>query len=107
MGFDLSATAQCDFCGKYLSSNDAECKEHSQEDVSMHVFRRFRTSLTVRVLATRQYKWQKLADSIGEDWIAWQYLGDRSYFLSQLQQHTISDIPRQAMSTDARNVSVE
>lgn len=106
MGFDFTATAQCNYCGNYLNSSDAEC-EHSGESVRPHIFRRLKSDKLTVIRATPQYKWQKLADTKGEDWIAWVYLGKRSIVSKYLERRSIEDIPQISMSVDARDVELD
>jgi len=104
MGFDFSATAQCELCGNYLNSSDEECSQHSAEDVSLHFFRRLCSDKLTAVRATRDYCWQRLADSKEGDWIAWIYLGDRSLISKYIVDYDISEIPHKQMSHEVTDV---
>ena len=105
MGFSFTATAQCDYCGQLLSSSDEEC-DHDGQKVGTYVFRRIgegRESL-VGVEATPQWKWYNLAEKIGEDWIAYEYLGARDQVDSMLDGNVwggVADLPKISMSVDA------
>jgi hypothetical protein len=61
-----------------LSSSDADC-DHNGEPVSDHIFRRLSEGgdSLVSIEATRGWKWFKLKEEKGDDWIAYQYLGTR------------------------------
>ena len=105
MGFSFTATAQCDYCGQLLGSSDEEC-DHDGEPVDTRVFRRLgegRESL-VGVECTPRYKWYKLAEEIGEDWIAYEYLGTKDHVNSMLDGNFwdgVADLPKISMSVDA------
>lgn len=101
MGFDFSATAQCDYCGNYMNSSDKEC-EHGDSEVLPLFFRHVSTDELTCIRSTPEYKWQKLANSKGEDWIAWVFIGRRSLVSSYLERTTVDDIPSIAFSVDAR-----
>jgi len=112
MGFSFTATAQCDYCGQLLGSSDEEC-DHDGWEVETYVFRRLgegRDSL-VGVEATAKYKWYKLAEEIGEDWIAYEFLGTKSHVNSMLDGsmwESVEDLPKISMSVDApRDVNDE
>ena len=103
--FSFSATAECDLCGAYLSASDEEC-DHDGKPVDKHVFRRLgegRESLT-GVRCTPRQKWYKLGEKIGEDWIAYEYLGTKDHVNSMLDGSFwdgIEDLPKISMSVDA------
>jgi len=103
--FSFSATAECDLCGAYLSASDEEC-DHDGWEVNKHVFRRLgegRESMT-GVRCTARYKWYKLEEKIGDDWIAYEYLGTKDHVNSMLKSSMwdgFGDIPKISMSTDA------
>lgn len=104
MGFEFSATAQCDYCGNYMDDSESECQEHSAEDVSRHFFRHLSTDELYAVRATNGHKWYKLFDVKGEDWIAWMYIGNRKYVQSMLstnRNNSLVDINPVEMSSDA------
>jgi hypothetical protein len=105
MGFSFTATAKCDHCGQLLGSSDENC-DHDGKSVKAHVFRRLGEgweSLTgVEAIVT--YKWYKLAEEIGEDWIAYEYLGTKSHVNSMLEGSMwddVEDLPKISMSVDA------
>ena len=106
MGFDFTATAQCKYCGNYLDSSDAEC-QHSGQSVRPHIFRRLKSDKLTVIRATPEYKWQKLANTKGEDWIAWVYIGTRSLVSKYLERYSIEDIPQISMSLDAHGVELD
>jgi hypothetical protein len=105
MGFSFTATAQCDLCGQLLSSSDEEC-DHEGRNVDAHVFRRLgegRESL-VGVRAVPTWKWHKLAEDVGEDWIAYEYLGRKRNVNMMLEKGfwlSVEDIPNISMSYQA------
>jgi hypothetical protein len=104
MGFDFTATARCDYCGNYMNDSDEECEEHTSQDLSLHFFRRLTSDNVCAVRATSEYKWHKLADMQGDDWIAWLYIGERSYVQSMFAKKgndSMSDIDHRQMSLDA------
>lgn len=111
MVFDFTATAQCNYCGNYMNDSDAECEEHTQEEVSLHFFRRLTSGELCAVRATYRYRWHKLADMQDDDWITWAYIGDRSFVKAMLSAHyndSVADIDYRQMSVDAPNdVTVE
>lgn len=92
MGFTISALATCDVCGAGLASSDEMCSEHTPDDVSTHVFRRFSTTETHTIEATAGHKWEKFADECGDDWIAWQYLGPATYVEARLDEPWIDGV---------------
>lgn len=101
--FTFTSTSECDMCGKYLSSSDEEC-DHDGHTVETHVFRRMnegRDSM-VGVKSTTQHKWYALEEKIGDDWIAYQWLGTRDEVNSSLKRYDcFAKIPMRAMSLDA------
>lgn len=107
MAFSFTATAQCDYCGQLLGSSDEECS-HENQTVKKFVFRRIgegRDSL-VGVKATPRWKWYKLAGKIGEDWIAYEYLGTKSRYNSMITDPIFGSaegVPKLGMSLDAPN----
>jgi len=110
MGFSFTATAECDYCGQLLGSSDEDC-DHDGDTVRSRVFRRLgegRDSL-VGVKATHDWKWYKLAEEVGEDWIAYEYLGTREEVNSMLSvRGSVADLPRLSMSLSApRDVNDE
>jgi hypothetical protein len=103
--FTFTSTSECDVCGAYLSSSDEEC-DHDGYDVKTFTFRRLnegRESMTgVESVATR--KWHDLEEKVGDDWIAYQYIGTREQvesMLSGTMWDDVSDLPMISMSTDA------
>lgn len=105
--FTFSATAECDLCGAYLSSSDEDC-DHDGQPVDVHVFRRLsdgRESM-IGVECAIRYKWYALEEKVGDDWIAYQWLGTRESvenMLSGNMWESIEDLPHRAMSLDAPN----
>lgn len=105
--FNFTATAECDYCGNLLSSSEESCGECS-DDVNQHIFRRIGTSSkepqTIMVEATMDYKWQKLKRELGEDWIAYEWLGPRPSVQTMVGTRmwdSIQDIPERQSSLDA------
>lgn len=106
--FSFTATAECDYCGAMLSSSDEDCDSCSEEDVYQQVFRRISSKGdepdTLTVMSTHQYKWYKLEQEVGDDWIGYEWLGPRECVQNMIGLHmweTIEDIPKRAMSLDA------
>lgn len=103
--FSFSSTAECGMCGNYLSASNESC-DHGGKVVSVHVFRRLhggRDSIT-GVKTTHVYKWQKLQEKLGEEWIAYQYIGTRESVHTMLRTgmwHSIEELPMQEMSLNA------
>jgi len=103
--FTFTSTSECDLCGAYLSSSDEDC-DHDGQSVGVHVFRRMnegRDSM-VGVECAIRYKWYKLEEKVGEDWIAYQWLGTRESvesMLSGAMWDDVEDLPMRAMSLDA------
>lgn len=92
-------------CGAYLSSSDEEC-DHDGYDVQTFVFRRLkggRDSMTgVESVATR--KWHDLREKVGDDWIAYEYIGTREQVNNRLKMRawdSVSDLPQVSMSIHA------
>ena len=107
MGFSITASAQCDYCGQLLSSSDEDC-DHNGQPVDTRVFRRLsegRDSL-VGVEATPSWKWHKLAEDVGDDWIAYQYLGTKEQVNGLLQSpmwDSVRELPQMGTSLSAPN----
>ncbi len=103
--FSFKATAECQLCGAFLSSSDEDCG-HDGREVHSQVFRRIgggRDDI-VGVKSTTPHKWHKLEEKVGDDWIAYQWLGPRESVNSMLHLWgDIEDIPHRAMSVDAPN----
>jgi hypothetical protein len=102
--FSFTATAECDLCGRYLSSSDEDC-DHGGHPVETHVFRRLfggRDSMT-GVESTVRHKWHKLEEKVGDDWIAYQYLGPRCSVTTMLNGtwDSVEDLPVASTSVDA------
>jgi len=102
--FTFTSTAECDKCGAYLSASDEEC-DHDGQPVDVHVFRRInegRESM-IGVECAIRYKWHALEEKIGEDWIAYQWLGTRESVENMLNGYwdSVEDLPKRAMSLDA------
>lgn len=105
MGFSFSATARCNLCGEYLSSSDEECDHKGQKPVE-NMFRRIGEGEpnVVSVRACPGFHWYALKDMVGEDWIAYQWLGPKGMVKNMVGMsswETIDDIPYRSMSTDA------
>lgn len=105
MGFSFTATAQCDFCGAYLSSSDEEC-DHDGYDVERLMFRRIGSGQPklITIEATKGHMWYKLKKQVGEDWIAYEYLGPHSWVKKNTGSNIwpdVEDIPKRSMSIDA------
>lgn len=103
--FTFTSTAECSICGEYLSSSDEDC-DHDGNQVDKHVFRRIgggRDDI-IGVKSTVLHKWRRLYDKVGDDWIAYQYLGTREHVNLLLHDHdNVSDIPMMMMAPDAPN----
>lgn len=100
--FTFSAGGECELCGNHLPSANADC-DHDGQPVSVHIFRRLRGGRDTMkgVRAAPKYKWHKLAESVGEDWIAYQYLGTRESVDGMLTDDmfgTFSELPARSMS---------
>lgn len=103
MGFSFSATAQCDLCGEYLSSSEEDC-EHNGAEPIQSMFRRIGTSEAVTVRACPGWHWYKLKDVVGEDWIAYEWLGPKpsvQNMVGTVSFEELSDVPSQEISTNA------
>lgn len=103
--FTFTSTTECNLCGAYLSSSDDECN-HNGQSIDIHVFRRMsegRDSM-VGVECAISYKWYALEEKVGDDWIAYQWLGTRESVESMLNGTVwddVSDLPKRAMSLNA------
>lgn len=108
MGFSFTATARCDKCGEYLSSSDEDC-DHNGEPVNTKLFRRLAGEMdtVVEVDATVSWKWYALKEIVGDDWIAYQYIGQKEYVQGMLEDETlwegVGDLPVISTSIDAPN----
>jgi hypothetical protein len=106
MGFSFTATARCDKCGEYLSSSDEDC-DHNGEPVNTHMFRRLsgEWETVVEVDTTPQWKWYALKETIGDDWIAYQYIGQMENVQNMLGEETlwegVDDLPAISTSVDS------
>ena len=103
MGFSFTATAQCDLCGEYLSSSDEECDHNGDEPVE-YMFRRITGEKVVSVEACGGWHWYALKDMVGDDWIAYEWLGEKSHakkMVKGVMWDDIHDIPHIQMSVDA------
>lgn len=113
--FSFTATAQCELCGNYLESSDADC-DHDGQKVQQQFFRRITSGNssegqsasekphTVAIEATNRWKWYALARELGDDWIAYEWLGPRSQVESMLKGSMwddVDDLPNRTMSLDA------
>jgi hypothetical protein len=104
MGFEFSSTAQCEYCGNYMSTSTGECDEHTVDELSLYYFRHLSTGDVFVVRSTYDHMWYKLADMKGEDFISWEFIGDRQYVYSMLSvsyNDSVEDIDRLLMSVDA------
>jgi len=103
--FTFTSTAECDMCGMYLSSSDDKC-DHDGHEVKTHVFRRIgegRKSIT-GVESTAKYKWYKLEEKVGDEWIAYQWVGPRESvdrMISSTSWDSIAELPSMEMSIRA------
>lgn len=103
MGFSITATAKCDYCGGMLSSSDSDC-DHNDNPVSDHIFRRLKEGgdSLICMEATRDWMWFDLKESVGEDWIAYQYLGTREQVERMYEDaENVSSMKPKALSIDA------
>lgn len=103
MSFSFTATAQCEMCGQLLGSSEDSCS-HQGEPVKEHVFRRLEQENAQIVEACGSWSWYKLAESVGEDWIAYQYLGSPESVESKIQSDvfpTFDKLKPLALSLDA------
>lgn len=103
--FTFSATTECEMCGKALSSSTDDC-DHDGRPVATHVFRRMRggRDTITGVESAPQYKWHKLSKKIGDDWIAYQYIGTRDNVDNMLDDSMfgdIEDLPMKEMALNA------
>lgn len=103
--FSFSATAQCDYCGNLLSSSTEDCEECSDDNIYQQFFRRLAgEEKHIVVEATHGYKWYKLEEQVGEDWIAYEWLGPRESVQNMVGGATwesVEDLPKRSMSLDA------
>lgn len=103
MGFEFSATAQCDLCGAYLDSSDEMC-EHDGGQIRQHVFRRLSSDNLFIVRASDDHKWQKVADTKGEEWYAWVYLGTKPHVARQRGTHSVEDLSHISMAHEVTGI---
>lgn len=109
MGFSFTATAQCEQCGQLLSSSDETC-DHNGEEVDKFVFRRLTQEDAEIIESTPSWRWHKLAQQVGEDWIAYQYLGRKSdveIMVAEDVHPHFTEIRPRAISTDAPDSVME
>lgn len=107
MGFEFTATAQCEYCGNYLDESGVECDEHSYDDLKWHYFRRINNGELFAVLATGGHKWQKVADEKEDEWIEWVYIGPRAYVQSRLSKFEPGEMPKLLMAHESHVVRDE
>jgi hypothetical protein len=107
--FSFTSTAECAYCGNMLSSSDEECDQCDESDRYRQMFRHMTGDddcpKTVVVEATHRHKWYKLADKMGKDWIAYEWIGpmeEVKVFINSTCD-SIDDVPRRSTSLDAPN----
>ncbi len=103
MTFSFTSTAQCEQCGQLLGSSEEEC-DHNGEQVYQFVFRRLREENAEIIESTPSWRWHKLAQRVGEDWIAYQYLGQKGDVESMLEQSahpSFTELRPRMISVDA------
>lgn len=83
MSFSFTATAECEMCGALLSSSEETCS-HDGEEVKEHVFRRLEQPDAEIIESCGSWAWYKLAETVGKDWIAYQYLGTEQLVESKI-----------------------
>jgi len=103
--FTFSAGGECELCGKHLPGPDDDC-DHDGQPIDVHIFRRLREPRESMkgVKSAPRYKWHKLAEKVGEDWIAYQYLGTRESvdgMLSSSVFGSFEELPVRSMSLAA------
>lgn len=103
--FTFTATAECELCGNYLSESDEEC-DHDGREPKTHVFRYlYGGRETARgVEAVGKYRWNKLEEKVGDEWIGYHYLGTEDEVNAKLLTGAwgdIEDLPRLEMALDA------
>lgn len=103
--FTFTSAAQCELCGNHLSSSDEDC-DHDGTPVDTYVFRRLSGGRETMkgVECAESYKWHKLEEKVGDDWIAYQFIGSRSHvegMLSEPMWDGVSDLPIRSMATHA------
>ena len=104
MGFTITASAECRYCGNLLSSSDEDCDQCSWETRDCHLFRRIGSANLYAVYATFEHRWEAFRDRITDDWRAWEYLGTRSLVQAMLDGtifDSVEDLPRRELSIDA------
>jgi len=94
-------------CGAYLSSSDENC-DHDGNPVSKHVFRRVARGgeSVTGVKCAPQYKWNKLHEKVGDEWIGYEYLGTKQHvnnMLDGIMWNSVKELPRISMSLHAPN----
>lgn len=106
--FSFTSTAECTYCGNMLGSSDEDCDECSPADREQQVFRRITSTEdspdTIMVEAVGQHRWHRLQSEVGDDWIAYEWLGPRpsvQRMVGTYMWDSIQDIPKRQMSLDA------
>lgn len=107
MGFEFTATAQCEYCGNYLDESGEACDEHCFEDLEWQYFRRINGDGLFAVLSTSGYKWEKLADEKEDEWIEWVYVGPRDYVKKRSSRFKPSEMPKLMMAHESHVVRDE
>jgi hypothetical protein len=107
MGFEFTATAQCEYCGNYLDESGKACDAHTVDDLDWHYFRRINADESFAVLATSGHKWQKVADEKEEEWIEWVYVGPREYVKQRLCTFELTEMPKLSMAHESHVVRDE
>lgn len=103
--FSFTSTAQCDYCGNLLSSSDEECNQCDESDRKQQFFRAIGSQQPENVVieSTVDYKWERLADGVGEDWFKYEWLGPRRDVQNLVGTgffDDVDDVPRRQHPTD-------
>jgi hypothetical protein len=109
MTFSFTATAQCEQCGQLLGTSEEQC-DHNGEQVDQFVFRRLAQEDAEIIESTPSWRWHKLAQRVGEEWIAYQYLGRKSDVEVMVEQPlypSFTELRPRAISVDAPDSVME
>ena len=81
----------------------------SDEDCDTHVFRRLNEDRTssVEVECKERHVWKKLEESVGDDWIAYQWLGSKDRVENMLNGYwdSFEELPKIAMAHERQQDS--
>jgi len=102
--FTFSAPGSCQYCGTLLGHGE-DCDNCSKEQREQHFFRGIGSTEpeTLTIESTMDFRWYKLANEIGQDWIKYEWLGTRDDVNGMIgieMWDDIREIPRRQHPTE-------